>query len=145
MNFLNVNNRGNFIYNIAWIRVAPIGGLVVDGANSQPHENGHTWNGSHLEHAHTIWGIQVKTHHKKLLSFSGNISDLHLLFILTMNIHWWLLFLEVFSFSSNKASKNLTLDLCPLPRLTFWNNKIKTTHASPGTKINWKKVPASSH
>ena len=33
----------------------------------------------------------------------------------------------------NYASKNLTLDLGHLTRMTFRGNKIKTPHASPGT------------
>ena len=31
----------------------------------------------------------------------------------------------------HKVSKNNMLDLCQLPRLTFWDHKMKTPHASP--------------
>ena len=77
MNFLNVNNWGNFNYNsiLLGIGVATfLGELAVVGANSQPHENGVTLNGSQLDHAHTIYAIQVKTHHKKVPFFRGQVT-----------------------------------------------------------------------
>ena len=41
-----------------------------------------------------------------------------------------------------KASKILTLDLCHLPTLTFWSNKMKTPHASPWIlTMNYKAPP----
>ena len=40
----------------------------------------------------------------------------------------------------DKASENLALDLCHLPRLTLWGNEMKTPYVSSlrGLNYNWK-------
>ena len=44
--------------------------------------------------------------------------------------------------ADTKASKNYILDWCLLPRLTFWDHKMKTPHTSHGIlELNYKSPP----
>ena len=53
-----------------------------------------------------------------------------------------LLFVFLLRFHRVLASKNYILDLCQLPRLTFWDHKMKTPHASHGIlEIYFKSPP----
>ena len=53
-----------------------------------------------------------------------------------------LLFVFLLRFHRVLASKNYILDLCQLPRLTFWDHKMKTPHVSHLILgINYKSCP----